>query len=220
MTTASQKAKRTKAAPATPKSRILNVPARPGVSDDRAVSDLMTEGIASNGSLMVRYLGMDHGELALTDMVASLKSQGEAVNAGDLAAAERMLVAQAAALNAIFSELARRSALNMGEHLDAMDRYMRLALRAQSQSRATVETLAAIKNPPVVYARQANINNGGQLQVNTGTAFPQDARATHAEQTVSQPNELLEYSSTVSTVAEVALERSVCAREKIHDDFK
>jgi len=38
----------------------------------------------------------------------------------------------------------------------------------------TLETLATIKNPPVVFARQANINNGGQQQVNNGTV-PQEA---------------------------------------------
>jgi hypothetical protein len=47
---------------------------------------------------------------------------------------------------------------------------MRLAFKAQSQSRATIETLAAIKNPPVVFTRQANIANGPQQvnQVNMG----------------------------------------------------
>jgi len=54
--------------------------------------------------------------------------------------------------------------------LSAMETYLRLALKAQAQSRATLETLAAIKNPPVVFARQANINHGGQQQVNNGTA--------------------------------------------------
>ena len=34
---------------------------------------------------------------------------------------------------------------------------MRLALKTQSQCRATVETLAALKNPPLVFAKQANI---------------------------------------------------------------
>ena len=97
------------------------------------------------------------------------KAQGDAVNAGDLGAAERMLSAQAAALNAIFGELARRAALNMGEHLGAAETYMRLALKAQSQSRATIETLATIKNPPTVYARQVNVANGPQ-QVNNGAA--------------------------------------------------
>jgi hypothetical protein len=47
------------------------------------------------------------------------------------------------------------------------DRYLRLALKAQSQSRATVETLATVKNPPVVYAKQANFAAGAQ-QVNNG----------------------------------------------------
>jgi|WetSurMetagenome_2_1015567.scaffolds.fasta_scaffold32360_3 hypothetical protein len=79
-----------------------------------------------------------------------------------------MLAAQAAALNAMFRELARRASLNMGEYLDASERYMRLALKAQGQCRATLEMLAAMKNPPVVFARQANINNGGQQRVNNG----------------------------------------------------
>jgi hypothetical protein len=45
---------------------------------------------------------------------------------------------------------------------------MRIALRAQAQCRATLETLAMIKNPPVVYARQANIANGPQHVKNGG----------------------------------------------------
>ena len=169
--------KRAKANPPTPRSRSLTVPQRPGVEYDRAVADLLTEGVAPNGSVMVQYLGMDHGELSLTDMVASLKAQGEAVNAGDLGAAERMLSAQAAALNAIFGELARRAALNMGEHLSAAETYMRLALKAQSQSRATVETLAAIKNPPTVYARQVNVANGPQQVNNGGGPRPLEKRS-------------------------------------------
>lgn len=54
---------------------------------------------------------------------------------------------------------------------------MRLALKAQSQSRATNETLADIKNPPnvaFVKAGQANIAQG-PLQVNSGVQ-PSGAR--------------------------------------------
>ena len=70
-------------------------------------------------------------------------------------------MAQAVALNTIFGELARRSALNMGEHLDASERYMRLALKAQGQCRATLQTLADIKNPrPVSFVNHANITTG------------------------------------------------------------
>lgn len=114
-------------------------------------------------------------------MVAALRQHGEAVNRGDLSAAERMLYSQAVALNAMFAELARRATANMGTHLGATETYLRLALKAQSQSRATVETLAAIKNPPVVFAQQANINNGGQQQVNNRSPTRQAETASETE---------------------------------------
>jgi hypothetical protein len=90
-------------------------------------------------------------------------------------------------LNAIFSELARRAALNMGDYIEASEKYMKLALRAQAQCRATIETLAAIKNPPV-FARQANIANGPQ-QVNNGSAPPP-----RVDENTTSPNKLLEQS--------------------------
>ena len=106
------------------------------------------------------------------------------VREGDMAGPEAMLVSQAMALNLVFTELARRSALNMGEYIEASERYLRLALKAQAQRRATIETLAAIKNPPVVIARQANISNGPQ-QINNG-------QPPRAEKFETAPNELLE----------------------------
>ena len=63
---------------------------------------------------------------------------------------------------------------------------MRMALRAQSQCRAMLETLAAIKNPPIVYAPQANVTTGPQ-QVDNGVA----ARS-HAKEIEIEPNELSE----------------------------
>ena len=87
----------------------------------------------------------------------------------------------------IFVSLARR-AVNQ-EYVKHYEMYLRLALKAQNQSRMTLETLAAIKNPPVVFAKQANINQGnGNQQVNNGTSAP----AAHAEKNLNQQNELLE----------------------------
>jgi hypothetical protein len=74
----------------------------------------------------------------------------------------------------------------MGEYIEASEKYMRLALKAQAQCRATIETLAAIKNPPLVIAKQANISAGHQ-QVNNGNP-------PRAEVSSKQPNELLEHS--------------------------
>lgn len=68
-------------------------------------------------------------------------------------------------LNAIFTEMARGAVITMGKNLDATEAYLRLALKAQNQSRATLETLSTIKNPPVLIAKQANITTG-QRQVN------------------------------------------------------
>lgn len=92
------------------------------------------------------------------------------VEGGDLKPVEGLLLAQGITLNAIFADMADRAAMNIGHHPEAVERYMRLALKAQAQSRATLETLAEVKNPMrFAYVRQANIANGPQ-QVNNGRA--------------------------------------------------
>ncbi|MDR6153877.1 hypothetical protein QF021_001966 [Acidovorax delafieldii] len=171
----------------------LQVAGKPGVSKERQLADLGADGIVSNAMTARAFLNHSQPNLSITELVASVQAHGEKVNGNDLAAAEQMLMAQAIALNSIFAEMARRSALNMGDYLDATDRYMRLALKAQGQCRATLETLAAIKNPPVVFARQANIAHGPQ-QVNNGVApgRTQGASAHAHEQTGIKSNELLE----------------------------
>ena len=199
-TNTSPRAKASTSAPAlgpsqaTPKGNKLDMPLN-GRTRDQIMARLAVDGVVGNGRSLVDF-GASFGELSLTECVKVLTSTAQGFNDGDLSAAVTMLAAQAVALNAMFGELARRAALNMGEHLDAADRYMRLALKAQGQSRATLETLAAIKNPPVVFARQANINNGGQQQVNNGTAAEKENgtlhTGAHAHAANSfQPNELL-----------------------------
>ena len=125
------------------------------------------------------YSGRFGDGLELRGLVSALSGKAETVNNGDLKNAEVMLTTQAHALEAIFNSLAQRAALNAGEYMGACETYLRLALKAQSQCRATLETLAAIKNPPVIYARQANIANGPQ-QVNNGV--PSQAREIENQQ--------------------------------------
>jgi hypothetical protein len=154
------------------------------------VAELALDGVTSNAITARTFTGTVYGELDLTECVSALKECAKRVHDGELAYLETTLTAQAANLNAMFNELARRAMLNMGEHLDATDRYMRLALKAQSQCRATLETLAAIKNPPIVFARQANITNGPQ-QVNNG--YPSSgSHVTRAGKSEKMKNELLE----------------------------
>jgi hypothetical protein len=70
-----------------------------------------------------------------------------------------MLTAQAHTLDAIFNPLARIASSNLnGGSLETVHTVMRLALKAQSQSRSTIKTLAEIKNPShVAFVKQANI---------------------------------------------------------------
>ena len=115
------------------KSRTIEIGRMEGETDDQAVARMIVRGTVANASTVIDYSRTQHVGLSLTDLARALKAQGDAVAAGDLAGLERMLTGQAVALNAMFAELARRGALNMGEHLDATDRYIRLALKALSR---------------------------------------------------------------------------------------
>ncbi len=141
-----------------------------------------------SGGIAIKAFGRNYGDdLELGALVGELSAQAKRAEQGDLKRAEAMLMVQAHTLDAIFNELGRRAAMNMGEYLGATETYLRLALKAQSQCRATLETLAAIKNPqPVAFVRQANIAAGPQ-QINNGMAAPSRTRESE-----SPPSKLLE----------------------------
>jgi len=130
----------------------------------------------------------------LSELVKSTRQTVEANAKGGTEQAEALLTSQAIALNSVFLEMSRRAAINMGSHLGAMETYMRLALKAQSQCRITLESLAEIKNRrAVTFVKQANIA-GGHQQVNNhppGSPCSVPDEAGRAE-TRRRPNELLE----------------------------
>jgi hypothetical protein len=99
-----------------------------------------------------------------------------------------MLLTQAHTLDVIFNALAQRAGANIGTRKDAAETYLRMALKAQSQCRTTLEALAEIKAPKsATFIKQANI--AGQQQVNNGTA-----NAAH-EKNITPSNELLSEST-------------------------
>jgi hypothetical protein len=110
------------------------------------------------------------------------------VRKNDLRECEAMLYSQAHALQAIFVDAARQ--VKTQEWFSNSEAYMRMALKAQAQCRATLETLVTIKNPPVVFARQANIAQGPQ-QVNNAMMPAAEPRAGARENEKPQ-NKLLE----------------------------
>ncbi len=152
-----------------------------------AVTKLTTSGeFAALRVLRAGNMTAIGDRLDLPLLADTLREQAKAVNHGDLAQAEAMLINQAVALQNLFARLVER-----GMDADLFPHYethLRLALRAQAQSTRTLEVLAGIKNPPVVIAKQANIAQGHQ-QVNNGLPAGDPARAREVE---TLPNKLLE----------------------------
>lgn len=169
--------------------------ARPAAAADseksKAMAKMALRPSVNAAAVMVSY-GKPLG-IAEDDIAALMDRLGEDVQnvwTGDMKRAEAMLFGQAHALQAIFMNLARRATTQ--EYLKQWEAYLRMALKAQNQCRMTLETLATIKNPPVVIARQANINNGGQQQVNNSVAPAPEKALAHAANLQTAPTELLE----------------------------
>jgi hypothetical protein len=157
----------------------------------RALADLALRP-SVNAALVLRAYSTPVGELDTAALALSLSEEVNNLWAGDMKRAEAMLITQAQALQGMFMHLARRAANQ--DQMKHYESFFRMGLKAQNQCRMTLETLALLKNPPVVFAKQANINNGGQQQVNNGGAPPSTpARTgTHAQETKSDQPELLE----------------------------
>lgn len=164
----------------------------PKKSAARWKADLAMQPSFNAAAVAIEYLSKPGGELSVTSMMDSLTDSIEELRASDMSRAEAMLFAQAHALQSIFVELARRAARD--ERPDHREASLRMALKAQNQCRMTLETLATVKNPPVVIARQANISHGPQ-QVNNHAAPRGTGRTrTHAGNRRNRQNELLEAS--------------------------
>lgn len=153
------------------------------MSSSQAVARLATRSYMT-AHAMRAYAGFSSDSVTVTDIDHELRANGDTVVAGDLGRLERMLIGQAITLDTIFANLAERSSRQ--EYVKNMETFLRLAMKAQSQCRATAETLALMKNP-MPYIRQANISQGHQ-QVNNGVAAP----CAHTETTSFEQNKILE----------------------------
>lgn len=153
----------------------------------QASAKLMLSPSANAAAVAAEYLKGPFGQQDVGALFDTLSADVKQVWEGDTKRIEAMLFAQATALQTIFTSLARRA--HSQEYLKHLETFLRLALKAQSQSRATLETLATIKAGPAIFARQANIAHGPQ-QVNNGVSGPERAGA-GAGETESAKTELL-----------------------------
>ena len=85
----------------------------------------------------------------------AVREQVVEVRKGGLSGAEATLVGQATALNVIFAEMARRGQAALSRPGHAAERYLRLAMRAQQQCRATLHELRNLADRPAKAAETA-----------------------------------------------------------------
>jgi hypothetical protein len=124
------------------------------------------------GALPDESISIQYTKEMLEDVFKSIRS-------GDLTMIEEILISQAFALNIAFNSLSVRAARQ--QDATTMQMLMNLCFKAQSQTRATLDSLIQLKQPSQpTFVKQANIANGHQ-QVNN-----------FVEKNAAPQNELLE----------------------------
>jgi hypothetical protein len=149
-------------------------------------ADLSISPLFMNASITESYAKDLIPEVNLIDITNSLKESISEVVAGNTSSMEAMLLGQAQALQAMFVSLGRQAKAQTNlKHYTAI---MTMALKAQSQSRSTIQALTELKYPrQATFVKQANISHGHQ-QVNNGTDIEDTPRK---EEIINQSNELL-----------------------------
>jgi len=159
------------------------------------MAEIVTASSYQNADLIQKIKGVSEDQIGVIAIAQEIENRARVVADGDLCHVEMGLVSQAVSLEALYSNLIDR-ALRSKEmaHIEA---FFRLGLRAQNQCRQTLETLAAIKNPPVIFAKQANLAQG-HMQINNAPAHGKS-------ETV--PNELMTENQPTKAIGEVKHER-------------
>ena len=128
------------------------------------VGPYLRHGIVGS-EIAAKMAGKLPGDPRFDDFGRAIKAKVEAAVKGDMTLASELLTAQALSLDAMFTELARRATMNLGDYILAAERYARLAIKAQSNCRATLEALARLHQPREQTVRHVHVNEGGQAVV-------------------------------------------------------
>ena len=161
---------------------------------DELKAKYANSALFSNATLMTDFGKSSFGEIDVHLLHEELKNSIGAIHSGELKHLESMLVGQAKALQTMFVNLAMKA--NRQEYVKNFNTFMNLALKSQSQSRATMQALVELKYPrQVVVTQQANFSAGHQ-QVNNGATQEGFQSSTHTreEKNQSEPNKLMESS--------------------------
>ncbi|KRA81669.1 hypothetical protein ASD76_12595 [Altererythrobacter sp. Root672] len=134
----------------------------------RTLARITLDPQTRNANLAMSFGSQMFGDQFKPDIAESSAVLAEEIQRamkGDLSLASRIYTSQAISLDAVFTDMARRSGNNMGQYPDAADRYMRLALKAQAACRSTLEALARLHQPREQTVRHVHVNEGGQAVI-------------------------------------------------------
>lgn len=160
----------------------------------KRMNDLAVSPNLLNATLAKPFFDNILSDVSLVNISDGIKQQLAEVQAGDMTSIEAMLVAQANSLQIMFVSLGRKAISQTG--LPQYTAMFNLALKAQAQSRATIQALTELKYPKQTnFVKQANIANGHQ-QINNNQAANDNVTNTHApahaKENQHPQNELLE----------------------------
>ena len=146
----------------------LNITTAKDEKIGRALAKVTLDPQTRNASLATAYGSQVFGVQKRPTMAESSMVMGDELHRasqGDLSLASRIYTAQAIALDTMFTDLARRAGENMGQYPAAVDRYLKLAFKAQSACRVTLDSLARLHQPREQTVKHVHINDGGQAVV-------------------------------------------------------
>ena len=116
--------------------------------------------IVGSASIAIGIMGRQYPDATVQDAMDLIAEAAARVRAGEVGDLESMLVGQAITLNTAFMELARIAGPHIRGNFLAAEKYVRLALKAQAQCRATIEAIAALRQTRTAGSGQTNYSSG------------------------------------------------------------
>ena len=160
------------------KKQVIELKQRNDQTKEEALAEFQSKSEYLSSAVIESFCVGLGDDFSFQSTMQVLEKTIQQIQSGDLSKIEEMYISQAAALEVMFTSLARRAKAQ--DKLLQYETHMRLALKAQNQSRATLQALVQLKQPSqTTFVKQANIAQGHQ-QVNN-----------LAEKNITPQNELL-----------------------------
>lgn len=151
---------------------------------------LYPERVAINAVKDYKFSSTNRAHISTPNLLAEILKEGKAIENGDLKQIERYLYSQAIALHSVFDRmLAQAGDTDFTPHLEL---FMTLALKAQTQCRKTLATLAQLKSPDQTTFIKQNIqqqNNAVNQQINNNGTEATKKNQNPANELLEAPNE-------------------------------